>query len=175
MTVEEIKANVSMREVLARYGVPVSRSNMCCCPIHKERHPSMQVFKDGYKCYSCGARGDVFRFIQEMEGCTFKEAFISLGGTYEQRKSKKQRILINKKFSREKYNRDRAVKSEEDFTKLFSRAISICRDREDIDECIHALPWLEYVWEEKYIREEYINKADVIRVCKRIERIANTV
>jgi hypothetical protein len=39
----------------------------------------------------------------------------------------------------------------------------------------NALPWLEYVWDMKYLNDEEINKADVIRMCKRIERIRHTV
>ena len=39
----------------------------------------------------------------------------------------------------------------------------------------NALPWLEYVWDLKYIDNEEINKADVIRVCKRIEGIRHFV
>ena len=82
MTSEEIKRTTSMEEVLSRYGIKVTRK-MCCCPFHHDRHPSMQVFKDGYKCHTCGEYGDIFSFVMKYEGCSFKEAFKILGGEYE--------------------------------------------------------------------------------------------
>ena len=94
MTLEEIKENVTMRDVMDKYKIKVSRSNMCCCPIHKEKHPSMKIYKDSFNCFSCGAHGDIFSFVQEMEKCDFKTAFMFLGGTYD--KDKNQLILLVK-------------------------------------------------------------------------------
>lgn len=177
MTVEEIKQSITMTDLLARYGVKV-RNKMCCCPIHKEKHPSMQVFKDGYYCYACGSHGDIFNFIQEMESCDFKSAFISLGGTYAEYSTDKQKKLTQKKFQRQKEARQRQVDFETSFMQMFSNAISKCRMTIRNEEpytdrwciCIDALDWLLHTWEEKYIREGEINRADVIRLCKRIER-----
>ena len=46
------------------------------CPFHNDTHPSMRV--DGqrqrYKCFVCGAGGDVFQFLQEHERMSFPEA-----------------------------------------------------------------------------------------------------
>ena len=93
MTVEEIKDNLTMQEVLAQYGIKV-RGNMCSCPFHGEdRHPSMQIFNDGYKCHTCLEYGDIFKFVQRMEGCDFKEAFLRLGGSYEKHKNESSRII----------------------------------------------------------------------------------
>ena len=49
---------------------------MALCPFHDDRHPSLRVDpeKGLYHCFSCGAGGDVFRFVQEKEGCGFGEA-----------------------------------------------------------------------------------------------------
>lgn len=46
------------------------------CPFHDDHHPSLRVdpVKGVYHCFSCGAGGDVFRFVQEKEGCGFSEA-----------------------------------------------------------------------------------------------------
>ena len=46
------------------------------CPFHDDHHPSLRVDpeKGLYHCFSCGAGGDVFRFVQEKEGCGFGEA-----------------------------------------------------------------------------------------------------
>lgn len=54
------------------------------CPFHADRHPSLHVnVKDQYyKCFACGEGGDLFKFVQKMEGCDFREALKKLAGWY---------------------------------------------------------------------------------------------
>lgn len=46
------------------------------CPFHEDHSPSMSVSTDKqiYKCFSCGAAGNVFTFIQNYENISFLEA-----------------------------------------------------------------------------------------------------
>jgi DNA primase len=46
------------------------------CPFHEERTPSFNVTpgKELYHCFSCGAGGDVIRFVMELEHLAFTEA-----------------------------------------------------------------------------------------------------
>lgn len=46
------------------------------CPFHDDRNPSFHVSpgKGIYKCYSCGAGGDVFTWVMETERVDFPEA-----------------------------------------------------------------------------------------------------
>lgn len=44
------------------------------CPFHKEKTPSFKVSAEGYHCFGCGAKGDIIRFIREIEGLSFPEA-----------------------------------------------------------------------------------------------------
>jgi len=46
------------------------------CPFHADHKPSMYVnpAKQIFKCFACGAGGDVFKFIQLREGLTFPQA-----------------------------------------------------------------------------------------------------
>lgn len=46
------------------------------CPFHSDKHPSMRVnpAKQTYKCFVCGAGGDVFEFLRQHEQMTFVEA-----------------------------------------------------------------------------------------------------
>lgn len=182
MTAEEIKQNTSMKDVLGMYGITV-KGNTCCCPIHQERHPSMQIFPDGYKCHACQSHGDIFSFVMAMDGCSFPEAFVKLGGTYEKSPNKVKNALIHVKHEREKAKREQDHKFEVEFREMIDAAIHKCRviisfhapfsDKWCVAQ--NALPWLEYVWDMKYLNDEEINKADVIRMCKRIERIRHTV
>jgi hypothetical protein len=46
------------------------------CPLHKERNPSFYVSpeKRCFKCFGCGAGGDVFEFVMRATGCDFRRA-----------------------------------------------------------------------------------------------------
>jgi len=46
------------------------------CPFHKESTPSFTVYADSqhYHCFGCGKSGDVFTFLMEREGLSFREA-----------------------------------------------------------------------------------------------------
>ncbi len=182
MTADEIKQTVTMRDVLAKYGVSV-KNNMCCCPIHKERHPSMKVFKDGYKCFACGSAGDIFRFIQEMEGCDFKTAFVSLGGTYENHKTEQTRAVSTTSFKRKKEQKNKKKNAEKDFRKVLQLSIDICKCMIETEEpfsegwCMgqRYLPWLWHVYETKIIEGQEVNEIDVFGVYRKVRQKFNTL
>lgn len=46
------------------------------CPFHQEKTPSFSVHatRQFYHCFGCGKSGDVFKFVMEMDKCTFPEA-----------------------------------------------------------------------------------------------------
>lgn len=84
MTKEEIKGTFSMTDIVERYGFHPNRAGFISCPFHKgDRTPSLKVYKNDFHCHACGANGDIFTFVQRMDNLTFREAFESLGGTYE--------------------------------------------------------------------------------------------
>lgn len=84
MTVDDIKRQYSMRDIVRRYGYYPDRAGFVSCPFHSGDHtPSMKIYEKDFHCHACGANGDIFTFIQKMDNCDFKTAFYSLGGTYE--------------------------------------------------------------------------------------------
>ena len=84
MDKETIKQQNSMRDVLNRYGMVPNRAGFIKCPFHSgDRTASMKIYKDSYYCFGCGATGDIFTFVQNMDNCDFKTAFTILGGTYQ--------------------------------------------------------------------------------------------
>ena len=52
------------------------------CPLHSERHPSFFVHpeKQVFKCFGCGAGGDVYAFVMRVEGCDFLDALRIVAG-----------------------------------------------------------------------------------------------
>ena len=84
MTSEEIKRTVSMTELVWKYGLYPNRAGFIRCPFHdRDKNASLKIYKDSFYCFGCGASGDVFDFVRRMDGMSFKEAFLFLGGEYE--------------------------------------------------------------------------------------------
>ncbi len=85
--VEQLKSSVDIVSVIGEY-VRLRRSGtqryMGLCPFHNEKSPSftVHVVHQFYKCFSCGAGGDVVKFVMEKEGVSFYEALKSLSERY---------------------------------------------------------------------------------------------
>jgi len=74
------------------------------CPFHDDHRPSMNVnpVKQIFKCFACGAGGDVFKFIQMRENLTFPQAIERLAeraGIKLQRKKMPRRSRSGEKTS----------------------------------------------------------------------------
>ena len=109
MTVDEIKEQYSMQEITGRYGLHPNRAGFVSCPFHQGDHtPSMKIYPHDYHCHACGANGDIFSFIQQMDHCDFKTAFYSLGGTYGKPTDSSKLALYRHKKAREKRLRKEA-------------------------------------------------------------------
>ena len=83
---EEIRDVADIIDVVSDY-VKLKRSGgsyMGLCPFHNEKTPSFHVNPNLriYKCFGCGAGGDVYNFIMEMEGVGFTEAMRTLAERY---------------------------------------------------------------------------------------------
>ena len=76
--IEEIRMQNDIVEIVSQY-VPLKQkgsSYFGLCPFHHEKTPSFSVNseKQFYYCFGCGAAGNVFGFLMEMENCDFPEA-----------------------------------------------------------------------------------------------------
>lgn len=76
--IDEVRLQNDIVEVISQY-VPLKQkgsSYFGLCPFHNEKTPSFSVNseKQFYYCFGCGAAGNVFSFLMEMENCDFPEA-----------------------------------------------------------------------------------------------------
>ncbi len=80
--VDTIKERISLVEVVGSYVKldPVGGNMKGRCPFHSEKSASFFVSpaRNTYHCFGCNRGGDIFQFIQDIEGVTFKEALVQL-------------------------------------------------------------------------------------------------
>ena len=84
--IEALRQRVSVVEVVQSYVAlrRVGRNWVGLCPFHAEKSGSFNVREETgrYRCFGCGASGDVFRFVQDIEHVDFVGAVESLAGKY---------------------------------------------------------------------------------------------
>lgn len=80
--VEQIKEKLSIEEVVSWYVTlkPAGGNLKARCPFHTEKSPSFMVSpaRGTYHCFGCGVGGDMFSFIQAIEGTDFMGALTML-------------------------------------------------------------------------------------------------
>lgn len=81
--IEELKSRADLVEVISGYVSlkPASAGSFKgLCPFHSEKSPSFNVRNSPafYHCFGCGAGGDVFKFLQEIESLSFSDAVVRL-------------------------------------------------------------------------------------------------
>lgn len=75
---ELIKEKIDIVEFIGQY-IPLTKSGKnwkALCPFHKEKTPSFMVSpeRQSWRCFGCGASGDIFTFLMKYENLEFGEA-----------------------------------------------------------------------------------------------------
>ena len=106
-TVQQIKDRLSIVDVVSQY-VKLDRAGVTLkarCPFHAERTPSFTVSPERgtYHCFGCGVGGDIFSFVEAIEGLDFKGALkvladkagveIVYSGGHKEEKDEKTRLF----------------------------------------------------------------------------------
>ncbi|MBT2677464.1 DNA primase [Bacillus sp. ISL-35] len=80
--VNEIRQAVEIVDVIGDYVQlkKQGRNYFGLCPFHGENSPSFSVSPDKqiYHCFGCGAGGNVFSFLMDIDGLSFQEAAVKL-------------------------------------------------------------------------------------------------
>ncbi|MEN9647770.1 MAG: primase, primase protein [Candidatus Parcubacteria bacterium] len=104
-SVEAIKDRLRIEDLIGSY-ITIEKSGInykARCPFHNEKTPSFFVSADrgSYYCFGCGAKGDIFSFVQQFEGVDFVGALkllaertgVELNFDSYQHTSKRERLL----------------------------------------------------------------------------------
>ncbi|MFA5764250.1 MAG: DNA primase [Candidatus Paceibacterota bacterium] len=104
-SVEQIKEKLGIEEVVGSY-IKLERAGnnlKARCPFHNEKTPSFFVSPDrgSYYCFGCGAKGDIFSFVEQFESVDFVGALKILADKagiqlekFTQKGDKKDRIYL---------------------------------------------------------------------------------
>ncbi len=125
-TVEQIKERLPIDEVIGSY-IKLEKSGKSLkakCPFHNEKSASFFVSPDrgGYYCFGCGAKGDVFSFIEQFEGLDFRGALKVLA------EKAGVKLTPNEKIDNE---RDRLFEIMEEATKYFENEYSKSKEAQE--------------------------------------------
>lgn len=76
--IDEIREKANIVDIVGQYVQlkKTGKNYSGLCPFHNEKTPSFSVAEDKqfYHCFGCGRGGNVFRFLQEIDGISFPEA-----------------------------------------------------------------------------------------------------
>lgn len=76
--INEIRRKCDIVDIISSY-LPLTQKGknfFGVCPFHDDTNPSMSVSREKqiYRCFSCGASGNVFNFLMDYEHVSFREA-----------------------------------------------------------------------------------------------------
>ena len=118
--VQKIKERLSIEDVVSSYiKLDQAGSNLKAnCPFHNEKTPSFFVSPDrgSYYCFGCGAKGDIFSFVEEFEGLDFKGALKILAN--------KAGVILEQYNTEEESEKERLYRAMEEATKFYCQNLN---------------------------------------------------
>ena len=124
-TVETIKEKLNIVDVVGQYIElkPAGKTLKGKCPFHNERTPSFFVSPDRgtYYCFGCGAKGDIFSFVEQFEGLDFMGALKLL--------AERAGVQLDLTYTREsKVEKERSYAIMEDAAKFFEKQFALHKE-----------------------------------------------
>jgi DNA primase len=118
--VQKIKERLSIEEVVSSYiKLEKVGSNLKArCPFHNEKTPSFFVSRDrgNYYCFGCGAKGDIFTFVEEFEGLDFRGSLKLL--------AERAGVILENYNPKEESEKEKLYRAMEEATKFFCGNLS---------------------------------------------------
>ena len=132
-SVEQIKQKLPIADVVSQYVklTKAGKNLSARCPFHKEKTPSFNVSpeRNAYYCFGCGEKGDIFTFVEKMEGVDFRGALRILA----ERAGVELKQYTGEKGPN-KDEKERMYTLQDDAAALF---VAQLQNRKDISEYLH--------------------------------------
>ena len=128
---EEIKERVTIPDALNHYGYKAGRGNRIPCPIHNGKDPNFAFTEHVYHCWTCGAKGDVIRLVEELFDLNFQQAIMKMNADFRLGLSAKKPTLRERRIMAEEKQWDRIMEEEK-------------REKEQIYHCAGTM--CQFLW-----------------------------
>ena len=139
--VETVKGRLDIAEVLSGYIqlLKAGGNFKARCPFHNEKTPSFFISstRQTFYCFGCGEKGDVFTFVEKIEGLDFRAALKLL--------AEKAGVELEYQKADSKSEKGKILDALEDATLFFEKGLENCE------------PALRYI-ESRGIKDETIKK-----------------
>jgi len=176
-SVDKIKERLAIADVISSYLtlVQAGKNYKAKCPFHNEKTPSFFISpeRDSYYCFGCGAKGDIFTFVQHFEGIDFLGALKFLAD--------RAGVVLESKFSNEpKEDKEKLYQIMEEATIFFETMFSkeksaqkYLEDRGILNETMKSfqIGYAPDLWQsvsthltEKGFKKEDLEKVGLIKV-----------
>jgi len=118
--VQQIKERLNVVDVISGY-LKLNKAGVnykALCPFHNEKTPSFMVSlpRQSWHCFGCGEGGDIFTFIQKIEGVEFPEALKIL--------AEKAGVVLERVDPKLKTEKDRVLEICEKAAQFFTESFS---------------------------------------------------
>ncbi|KKW02133.1 MAG: primase protein [Parcubacteria group bacterium GW2011_GWA1_49_11] len=117
--VDTIKERLDIAELISGY-IKLEKAGASLkarCPFHNEKTPSFFVSpaRQSFYCFGCGAKGDIFTFVEEVEGLDFRGALKFL--------AEKAGVEILYRGGESRTEKDKILNVLEEATKFFEKEL----------------------------------------------------
>ncbi|KKT95254.1 MAG: primase protein [Parcubacteria group bacterium GW2011_GWA2_45_15] len=118
--VDTIKERLGIAEIVSGY-IKLEKAGTSLkarCPFHNEKTPSFFVspVRQSFYCFGCGAKGDIFTFVESVEGLDFRGALKLL--------AEKAGVEIKYHGGESKTEKDKILAVLEEATKFFEKELA---------------------------------------------------
>ncbi len=119
--VDTIKERLDIAEIVSGY-IKLEKAGTSLkarCPFHNEKTPSFFVspVRQSFYCFGCGAKGDIFTFVESVEGLDFRGALKLLAD--------KAGVEIKHHGGESKTEKDKVLAVLEEATKFFEKELAL--------------------------------------------------
>ena len=144
MFIPQVKAGVTVRQLLEYNGIKINRQGFCVCPLHGDKDASLKVYggERGWTCYGCHKGGDVINLAKELYGVNLSGAVRRLNDEFglnlplEDGPSRKDCFLFRAEKIRQETEREREEHRKELLEKEYWDTFEMWRF---LDNCVAEL------------------------------------